>query len=181
MSQNVWNCPNLLKIVQSWLKFDFSLNSRRKAEPGKKVPGLRHPTDSYWLFDDWRIPCWRIQSFVQLAEERCKYLTVIWTFTNSWKCSLMILLTWIKCVSDLERVLKKLWKFEFLFSCLERGHSTTTWTRRGGGGLVKSPHLSTQGAGGSLECPRGPKLSYFRKHFISLCTVMGGKKEIKLH
>ena len=59
-----------------------------------------------------------------------------------------------------------------------RGHSTTTWTRRGGGGSAKSPRLSTQGGRGSLECPRGPKPSYFRKYFILLCTVMGGKKEI---
>ena len=31
-----------------------------------------------------------------------------------------------------------------------RGHLTTTWTRRGGGGLAKSPRLSTQG-GMSLD------------------------------
>ena len=38
------------------------------------------------------------------------------------------------------------------------------------------------GGGGSLEWPRGPKPSYFRKYFILLCTIMGGgKKEIKLH
>ena len=30
----------------------------------------------------------------------------------------------------------------------------------------------------NLECPRGPKPSFFRKYFIPLCTVMGGKKEI---
>ena len=29
-----------------------------------------------------------------------------------------------------------------------RGHSTTTWTRRGEGGSAKSPRLSTQGGGG---------------------------------
>ena len=32
-----------------------------------------------------------------------------------------------------------------------RGHSTTTWTRRGGGGSAQSPHLSTQGGGGSQD------------------------------
>ena len=46
----------------------------------------------------------------------------------------------------------------------------------GEGGSAKSPRLSTQG-GGSLECPRGPKPRYS----MLLCTVMGGKKEIKLH
>ena len=31
--------------------------------------------------------------------------------------------------------------------------------------------------GGGLECPRGPTPMYFRKHFVSLCTRMGGKKD----
>ena len=50
----------------------------------------------------------------------------------------------------------------------------------GEGGSAKIPRLSTR-VGGSLECPRGLKPSYFIKYFILLCTVMGGKKEIKLH
>ena len=60
------------------------------------------------------------------------------------------------------------------------GHLTTTWTRRGGegAGSAKSPRLSTRGEGGSLECPRGPTPSFFRKYFITLCAVMGDKKEI---
>ena len=36
-----------------------------------------------------------------------------------------------------------------------------------------------EGEGGSLECPRGPKPSYFRKHFVQLYTRMVGKKEKK--
>ena len=45
---------------------------------------------------------------------------------------------------------------------------------KGEGGSAQSPRLSTQGGGGgALECPRGPKPSYF----ILLCTVMGGKKK----
>ena len=36
----------------------------------------------------------------------------------------------------------------------------------GEGWSVKSPRLSNQGGGGSLECPRGPKPNYFRRHFI---------------
>ena len=47
-----------------------------------------------------------------------------------------------------------------------RGHSTTTWTRRGGGGV---PWMSTW---------PGQKSSYLRKYFLLLCTVMGSKKEI---
>ena len=47
----------------------------------------------------------------------------------------------------------------------------------GEGGSAKSPRLSTQGGGGSLECPRGPKPRYFRKYFVLLCTRMGGKNE----
>ena len=31
-----------------------------------------------------------------------------------------------------------------------RGHSTTTWTKRGGGGSVKSPRLSTQEGWGGV-------------------------------
>ena len=61
-----------------------------------------------------------------------------------------------------------------------RGHSTTTWTRRGGGGVSQKSTLVHSG-GGSLECPRGPKPSYFRKYFILLCSVMDGKKGIKWH
>ena len=49
----------------------------------------------------------------------------------------------------------------------------------GEGGSAKSPRLSTQGGGGSLECLRGPKPRYFRKHLVPLCTRMGGKKEMK--
>ena len=36
-----------------------------------------------------------------------------------------------------------------------RGHSTTTWTRRGGGGVSQKSTLVHPGGG--LECPRGPK------------------------
>ena len=38
-----------------------------------------------------------------------------------------------------------------------------------------------RGRGGQPKvhaCPRGPKPSFFRKYFIPMCTVMGGKKEI---
>ena len=31
-----------------------------------------------------------------------------------------------------------------------------------------------------FECPRGPKPSYYRKHFVPLYTRIGDKKEIKL-
>ena len=75
-------------------------------------------------------------------------------------------------------------KFLRRFECFQnstRGHSTTTWTRRGGGGVSQKSTLVHSGGGGSLECPRGPKPSYFRKYFILLCSVMGGKTEIKLH
>jgi hypothetical protein len=49
--------------------------------------------------------------------------------------------------------------------------------------VIENPKLifkkKISGGRGSLECPRGPKPS--RKDFIPLFTVMGGKKEIKLH
>ena len=52
----------------------------------------------------------------------------------------------------------------------------------GEGGQSKVHACPPKGEGqGGLECPHGPKPSYFRKYFILLCTVMGGKKEIKLH
>ena len=41
----------------------------------------------------------------------------------------------------------------------------------GEGGSAKSPRLSTQGGGRSLECPRGPKPSYFRRYFILLSIM----------
>ena len=49
-------------------------------------------------------------------------------------------------------------------------HSTTTWARRGGGGVSKKSTLVHPG--GSLECPRGPKFggknpaTYFKKYFM---------------
>ena len=46
----------------------------------------------------------------------------------------------------------------------------------GEGGSAKSPRLSTQG-GGSIECPRGPKPTYFREHFVPLCTNWVIKKK----
>ena len=47
----------------------------------------------------------------------------------------------------------------------------------GEGGQPKV-HACPPRGGGSLECPRGPKPRYFRKHFVSLCTRMGGKNEM---
>ena len=51
--------------------------------------------------------------------------------------------------------------------------------KRGRGVSQKSTLVHLRGGG--LECPLGPKPSYFRKYFILLCSVMVGKKEIKLH
>ena len=63
-----------------------------------------------------------------------------------------------------------------------RGHSTTTWTRKKRArGVGNKSTLVHPGAGVSLECPCGPKPTYFRKYSILFCTVMGGKKEITLH
>ena len=62
-----------------------------------------------------------------------------------------------------------------------RGHSTTKYMDKNKGrGVSQKSMLVHPGGGGSLECPRGPKPSYFRKYFILVCTVMGGKKEKKL-
>ena len=48
----------------------------------------------------------------------------------------------------------------------------------GEGGSAKSPRLSTQG-GGSLENPRGPKPSYFRKFFILSIVHYNGPWVVK--
>ena len=45
--------------------------------------------------------------------------------------------------------------------------------KRGRGGQSKVHACPPRGKGGSLECPRGTKPSYFRKYFTPLCTVMG--------
>ena len=59
-----------------------------------------------------------------------------------------------------------------------RGHSTTTWTRRGGGGSAKSPRLSTQG-GGPLNVHVDQNLAISES--ISYYCALGGKKVIKFH
>ena len=65
-----------------------------------------------------------------------------------------------------------------------RGHSTTTWTRRGRGGQHEANECPPKGRGVGLECPRGPKFekksSYFIKYFIPLSSVMGDKIKIRL-
>ena len=54
--------------------------------------------------------------------------------------------------------------------------------QKGGEGGQSKVHACPlrRGGGESLECPRGPKPCYCRKHFIPLFNVIG-VKEIKLH
>ena len=64
---------------------------------------------------------------------------------------------------------------------LTRGHSTTTWTRKGGGGLAKTPRLSTQG-GGSLDVHVDKNLKkrytriiandYEKSYYFTFCSAL---------
>ena len=53
--------------------------------------------------------------------------------------------------------------------------------KEGEGGQPKVHACPPRGEGGSLECPRGPKPSYFKKHFVPLCTRMGEIKKINVN
>ena len=111
-------------------------------------------------------------------EVKCLYN--VW-FKKTWTNCSTVSLLW--CPGFLNQTLYSIgqeWKREGCHSHQHRGHLTITWTRRGrgGGGISQKSMLVHPG---SLECPCGPKPSYFRKYFILLCSVMVGKKEIKLH
>ena len=51
------------------------------------------------------------------------------------------------------------------------------YKRRGRGGQPKVHTCPPRPP--PLKCPRGPIPSYFRKRFVTFCTRMGGKKEMK--
>ena len=63
------------------------------------------------------------------------------------------------------------------------GHSTTTWTRWGGGGVSQKSTLVHSGGGGPLNVHVDQNLAISEgiSYYCLLCIVMGGKKEIKLH
>ena len=54
--------------------------------------------------------------------------------------------------------------------------------KRGRVGSAKSPRLSTQGGGGPMNVHVDQNLAISESmSYVLLCSVMGGKKEMKLH
>ena len=99
------------------------------------------------------------------------YLKEIRTFVKveSMKCFILTLESTIVIVTSMTSFVE----YQFRKGVIQqlRGQE------EGEGGQPKV-HACPPGGEGSLECPCGPKPSFFRNYFIPLCTVMGGKKEI---